>query len=845
MDTIKNFRISYNPKVRATYYNINNPAVIAVLLFFATLAYRLFFYYFNQDLSFGIVSVTGTPFSDAQDWNDGAITIAQGNGLTGVAAGRRPFYPVLLACFYTWFGPSFMLAKMINILAGSLTVSFIYLIGEKVFNRFMGIFAASLIILSPLQMNYSLTLMTESTGFLFFAASVFFIFMGLDKKNNLYLFAGGVFFILSNLTRTLTILAFPGYLVCIFYILQRDKTAFKKIFLALLFFTLGVTISLAPWLVRQKIVHGIYAVSENTAEAFYAATSPKYKTWSGLVDKETRVKGITSIKDKYKYYQKASRENLKKYPLFFIKNSSKTFLKYINGLNIKGKIFNNILTLFILILFISHFLKIHKKKEKILLMCLFAAVLVIQRLMPANTGYIITISGIILSFIAINNKYSTILAAGLIFTGIGFAIMGGGPQQRIFLLINWSFQLFYFFTFVFILQFMTHKIILKNNDLSLNSIMCFNISPQFPKDSSQPDIELMIKKISWAIAVFVMIFFFISSVKLIYLNYFKHKSIQTDSYDISFQEKQEILAQINRLIPGIFSKNELDNQKAFTVSLDFNKDAMNNGKILIKKGKSSIYKYFIPKDKNIPHWSRLFYYRPYNRTILYIKDTGYFLFPEQLTDDFLKKEFIFVGRQNIDTRHIYQGRVIIEGIAMIPVDPETNHLQTNNILIAKDIHHLKYLQHLGLLAKTELALSEIQESIRLAPKDPLLYYKSGNLYQRTGKMKQAIEEYKKAITIKPDFIQALNELGIIYMNKKNYEEAISLFKKIIETNPKEVSAFYNIACAYAKQNNVNESVIWLKNAVKSGFDKWDILKTDKDMKNIRQTLYYKKLIQSH
>lgn len=685
-------------KLEAIYLQLNNPTATAVLLFFIALAYMLFYYYLNTDLSFGSVSVLGIPFSDAQDWNSGAINIAQGNGLTGVAAGRRPFYPVLLAFFYTWFGYLLFIAKMINIFANALTVSLIYLIGEKVFNRFFGLFAASLIILNPLHMNYNLTLMTDPTGLLLFAVSVFLILQGLDKKNSWYLFAGGIFFILSNLARTLTILAFPGYLVCIYYILKKDKTAFKKIILSLLFFSLGVTLSLAPWLIRQKMVHGIYAISENTAESFYAATSPKYKTWSGLVDKETKEKGITNLKDRYMYYQKAGMGNLKKYPFFYIKNFSRVFFKYINGLNIKERVFNSILTLFIFMLFINHFFNIHKKKEKILLTCLFTAVLIVQHLLPAPFGYIITLSGIILSFIAITNRYSIILATGLIFTGVGFAMVGGGPQQRIFLLINWSFQLFYFFTLFFIFQIMVYKIILRKKELSFNDIMCFEIFPY----GSQSDIEQLFQKVLKAIAVVVMIFFIASAAKLIYLNYFKQFSIKTDTRNISisFQQKQEILEQINRMAPGTFRTNELNNKNAFAAALDFNKHAQNNGKILVKKSQVGKYTYYVPENKRIPHWSRLFHYRPYDRTILYIKSIGYFLFPGQLAKDFIKKDIVFVGRENVDSRHIYQGRIIVEGIAMIPVDPETNHIQTDNILIAKNIAHIKFLNYLALSAVT-------------------------------------------------------------------------------------------------------------------------------------------------
>ncbi|MEA2015068.1 MAG: hypothetical protein U9N38_07200, partial [Thermodesulfobacteriota bacterium] len=51
-----------------------------------------------------------------------------------------------------------------------------------------------------------------------------------------------------------------------------------------------------------------------------------------------------------------------------------------------------------------------------------------------------------------------------------------------------------------------------------------------------------------------------------------------------------------------------------------------------------------------------------------------------------------------------------------------------------------------------------------------------------------------------------------------------------------------IACAYARQNKREESIAWLKKAVDRGFKRWELLKTDKDLKNIRGTSYYRNTI---
>jgi hypothetical protein len=54
-----------------------------------------------------------------------------------------------------------------------------------------------------------------------------------------------------------------------------------------------------------------------------------------------------------------------------------------------------------------------------------------------------------------------------------------------------------------------------------------------------------------------------------------------------------------------------------------------------------------------------------------------------------------------------------------------------------------------------------------------------------------------------------------------------------------------MACIYAKQNRIEESIEWLKKAIERGYDNWDLIKTDKDLENIRGSSYYKELIKGY
>jgi len=65
---------------------------------------------------------------------------------------------------------------------------------------------------------------------------------------------------------------------------------------------------------------------------------------------------------------------------------------------------------------------------------------------------------------------------------------------------------------------------------------------------------------------------------------------------------------------------------------------------------------------------------------------------------------------------------------------------------------------------------------------------------------------------------------------------------MIEIHPDNTSVYYNIACLYSKQNEIQESVDWLRAAIQKGYNKWSLIKTDKDLENIRGSSGYREII---
>jgi tetratricopeptide (TPR) repeat protein len=139
----------------------------------------------------------------------------------------------------------------------------------------------------------------------------------------------------------------------------------------------------------------------------------------------------------------------------------------------------------------------------------------------------------------------------------------------------------------------------------------------------------------------------------------------------------------------------------------------------------------------------------------------------------------------------------------------------------------------------------LQKALEERPDDPELHFKMGNVYLGKRELNQAVVEFEKALDLRPDFLQAQNNLAMAYAADRQYDRALAAFKKLIELDPDNASTFYNIAVLYALKNSVPESIAWLKKAVDKGYRNWELIKTDRDLVNIRNSEAYRELVKGH
>ncbi len=145
-------------------------------------------------------------------------------------------------------------------------------------------------------------------------------------------------------------------------------------------------------------------------------------------------------------------------------------------------------------------------------------------------------------------------------------------------------------------------------------------------------------------------------------------------------------------------------------------------------------------------------------------------------------------------------------------------------------------------AEKEKTISNLLKQLKENPGDHMLCLKAGNFYKEKMELGRALTYYKKALIIKPDFIEAKNGRAIVYAMQGEYEKALVLLKEVISIQPDEPKTYFYIAGIYSRQNKKKDAIEWLDKAIKKGYSRWDNIKTDKNLDNIRETQYYQKII---
>src|SRR5262249_5469657 len=142
--------------------------------------------------------------------------------------------------------------------------------------------------------RYALMPSSEPLG-AFLATLFLFLFVLAAQawKGRLWLAAGFVLG-LAVLTRPEVmpaLVALPAALALLLTRRDAPRPGRRRLATAGLLLFAGFALVIAPWIVRQRVRWGTWAISANSAEVLFAASSPQYRTWNAPVD--ALAKGMT------------------------------------------------------------------------------------------------------------------------------------------------------------------------------------------------------------------------------------------------------------------------------------------------------------------------------------------------------------------------------------------------------------------------------------------------------------------------------------------------------------------------------------------------------------------------
>jgi 4-amino-4-deoxy-L-arabinose transferase-like glycosyltransferase len=451
-----------------------SPLGSALLVFLVALCVRILFGIAHPHFD-NIFVVRGVPFSDGVTWTTAAISLAEGHGLGYV---YRPGLSVALALFYTWFGYHSNTIIVLNILVGSLTAVFVFLVARVIFNKLIAAAAACFFVFDPSQLVQTPQATTEPLGLLFFAAAIYFLLLvnrgGKGKlatanpSSGGHAIIGGVLLGLSNLTRPLTLVCAPFYAGHVILSEWLRTRRVKRAIVPAIALCIGIVLTLSPWLVRQRLVHGVWSISTNLGEALYSATSPKYKTWTPLVRADADRAGVNpTFGARYNYFIAESIKNVRRDPMFYLRQIAGSYWQYLNCFDLKVRSSDKafafrqwtwLVESQVLFVWITAGLLVIGGmrtwlRSGMVAGCVFLVIsfglMTAWRVAPAHAGIIILAIGMVTSLMCCQWRNVALLSWSLLGAILGSALFNNAILYRAVLMTDWLFSLFYLAAFYF------------------------------------------------------------------------------------------------------------------------------------------------------------------------------------------------------------------------------------------------------------------------------------------------------------------------------------------------------------------------------------------------------------
>ena len=140
-----------------------------------------------------------------------------------------------------------------------------------------------------------------------------------------------------------------------------------------------------------------------------------------------------------------------------------------------------------------------------------------------------------------------------------------------------------------------------------------------------------------------------------------------------------------------------------------------------------------------------------------------------------------------------------------------------------EVAHLDLGTALANEGRTDEALPEFREALRIQPGHYQLYNNIANILDTQGKHAEAADEYRKAIQLKPGIAYQHNSLGITLMEMGDYTNALAEFSEAERVDPGYPWSHIERARLYFGMGRDPEALQELRAAVRLAPDNYEVL----------------------
>ena len=186
------------------------------------------------------------------------------------------------------------------------------------------------------------------------------------------------------------------------------------------------------------------------------------------------------------------------------------------------------------------------------------------------------------------------------------------------------------------------------------------------------------------------------------------------------------------------------------------------------------------------------------------------------------------GVPDLISRWRYKKLIIASvAIAIISIFTVTTHVQNmywaNNITLFKhaldvtndnDIAHQKLGEALASQGKTNEAVRQYFEALRINPKLSAAHLNLGVCLREEGKLDEAIEHFSNVLQTNPNSAGAYYEIGVALEKMDKFDAAVRYFSKALRIKPNNAIAHNYLGIVLARQKKENEAIFHFYEALR-------------------------------